>query len=374
MLRRIALITLFLILPAHAMSASDTLRCVQQQLTALGYAPGPADGLMGARTRSASKAALRDQPYLTLPDLNKSNAALWCQTLADQNDDLARFQPRQSQLPVETSGQAELPFVEEIYQDVMDYYQEGWGYSSSQPLRVFGADQPTFLARGLQRALRDNGMPVPRNLPRRLSQICRLGNVVSGITYDNAIALCWKKPAPVEAAAYTAWADHLRMELGALLTHEYFHVIQHRLAQEKTRGRIGVDGKALLGPEWLVEGSAEFFELRYWRVRHPGFHGPNLARLQEFVRESGKSLTDLEAPGTVRSLAEYRLSLLAVELLAARAGDAAIFTYWERLGAGDDRATAFTTAFGIALNTYTERFASLGSSYPAATRFMRGLD
>lgn len=42
------------------MSAKETLRLSQEKLTELGYNPGPADGLMGNRTRTAIKRFQRD--------------------------------------------------------------------------------------------------------------------------------------------------------------------------------------------------------------------------------------------------------------------------------------------------------------------------
>jgi len=55
--------------------------CVQQQLTNLGYEPGPVDGALGGKTASAAAAFATDFA-VTLPALDKTNSQPWCESLA----------------------------------------------------------------------------------------------------------------------------------------------------------------------------------------------------------------------------------------------------------------------------------------------------
>lgn len=54
--------------------------CVQQQLTNLGYEPGPVDGAFGGKTATAAAAFSADFA-VTLPALDKTNSQPWCEAL-----------------------------------------------------------------------------------------------------------------------------------------------------------------------------------------------------------------------------------------------------------------------------------------------------
>ncbi|RYE09786.1 MAG: hypothetical protein EOP22_08040 [Hyphomicrobiales bacterium] len=79
MLRYVIAIT-FAALSISAVAASDDVMCVQQVLTELGYAPGPADGAIGRRTREASAMFAADTGS-RLPALADDNANVWCTDL-----------------------------------------------------------------------------------------------------------------------------------------------------------------------------------------------------------------------------------------------------------------------------------------------------
>jgi hypothetical protein len=61
--------------------ADEAVSCVQQQLTDLGYAPGPVDGALGRRTQNAAASLARDLG-LALPELDAGTAAQWCTEIA----------------------------------------------------------------------------------------------------------------------------------------------------------------------------------------------------------------------------------------------------------------------------------------------------
>ncbi len=61
--------------PAYA----DIL-CVQQELSRLGYDPGPSDGMMGGRTRNAASEYMANSGA-SLPELASGSAVAWCQAL-----------------------------------------------------------------------------------------------------------------------------------------------------------------------------------------------------------------------------------------------------------------------------------------------------
>lgn len=371
---------LFLLLPT-ALSANEYVRCVQNQLAFLGYNPGPADGVLGSRTRGAldelNQTSENAKVLGELPELGNETAQAWCAAIGETYSEASRFAPRERRYPVDTDGvlgEFGQVFVEDIYIDVVSFYEDGWGIKQSSPHFVFGSENPAFLSSAVGRSMAGSGYPVPRNLKSVMREVCRAGNYVSGIAYYNSIALCWKPLSSEDRANPDAWARDVRMELGALLTHEYFHFIQHVLSKEKERGGKTVDGQMLMGPAWLLEGTAEYFELRYWRARYPNFFGPSVINLQQIYREHSVTLEDLEAFGSVRNLERYRIALLAVELLAARAGEEALIDFWRKLGAGQTRDAAFFEAFGVKLSAFRADFSELGSNYTAAMKFTNSQD
>lgn len=80
-------------LPAFSDEAS--VNCVQQQLNALGYEAGNADGKMGAKSRNAAEkyAAFMAEkaPGWAMEPLSNDSAALWCQTVAEAWPEVAQF-------------------------------------------------------------------------------------------------------------------------------------------------------------------------------------------------------------------------------------------------------------------------------------------
>jgi hypothetical protein len=65
------------LVPAYA---DDNVLCVQQQVAARGYDPGPLDGMLGSRTLTAAQSAAA-AARLTLPALSTATAGAWCQAL-----------------------------------------------------------------------------------------------------------------------------------------------------------------------------------------------------------------------------------------------------------------------------------------------------
>lgn len=82
------------ICPSWALAGDKNLTCVQSHLSVLGYKPGPADGAMGRRTRSAAIrfAATRS---LGLPVLSVNTSRQWCETLTK----LSARMPKRSMAP-----------------------------------------------------------------------------------------------------------------------------------------------------------------------------------------------------------------------------------------------------------------------------------
>ncbi len=68
---------------------SETVRSVQLNLATLGYKPGPADGILGSRTRSAIEAFQRDQGLPATGEVSNEIELLLLQEMARQKAGLA---------------------------------------------------------------------------------------------------------------------------------------------------------------------------------------------------------------------------------------------------------------------------------------------
>jgi len=176
---------------------------------------------------------------------------------------------------------------------------------------------------------------------------------VGGVAGRSFIALCWNEgPVTLDQARAT-------------MVHEIMHQVQYSLARDRP-ARRGADGW-LLGPAWMVEGSAEWVEEVFRNGR--ASDGARLFRLQEPARRNQTALGDLQAHGTLTTGRTYGVARFAAYLLAERVGDAALFTYWSALGRLQDRDAAFAEAFGMTRAAFERDFARVRRHYGDARRW-----
>lgn len=372
-------LSLFLLNVTPAL-ASDYVACVQRQMSALGYAAGGGDGVIGPRTRRAAtalKEELSDNIRVrALPAFEERTAKRWCVALGKAYPQVRRFHPQgeAAGLVIEVQsveGEYANALVRELVGDVIRFYREGWGIELAAQPMVAASEDPGLLTAKINELSQRSGNGPILMPASRLRDICARGLHVAGISYPDVIGLCWKPPATTGLKG-KRWAKSLRMELGALITHEYMHQIQHVLTREDVAGVHEGPASLVMGPEWMLEGSAEFFELRYWRKRMRGFQGPSLKDLQQYYLEGAKPISEMRLPGSVWSTPEYRVSLLGVELLAARSGEQSIFDYWEAIGRGLSWKDAFAEAFGVSLAQFETQFTEIAQDYGQMTRFAAG--
>ena len=108
-----------------------------------------------------------------------------------------------------------------------------------------------------------------------------------------------------------------------------------------------------IGPAWLSEGGAEFQTIRAFAKG--GLYKYNWRR--DLYREAASAvdapLPELETYGGLLPIPHgYELSTMAVELLAAHAGEEAVITYWTLLRPGTTWEEAFSTSFGMTVEEF----------------------
>ncbi|MEL7100517.1 MAG: hypothetical protein AAGM84_16955 [Pseudomonadota bacterium] len=248
--------------------------------------------------------------------------------------------------PVFTETEAGAEALREMYAQGVQFFQEQYDAEVPGGFALIAATGPEALRAQIARA----GFRVGRNMDdARTCPARRVGGVAS----REFVALCWNTGPVV--------SDQAR----ATMVHELMHQVQYSLARDRPARRDG-DGW-LLGPAWMLEGSAEWVEEVFRNGR--ASDGARLFRLQEPARRNQTPLADLHAHGTMTSGRTYGVARFAAYLLAERVGDDALFAYWAALGRVEDREAAFAEAFGLSLADFERDFAAIRRHYGDARRW-----
>jgi hypothetical protein len=154
--------------------------------------------------------------------------------------------------------------------------------------------------------------------------------------------------------------------------HEMFHILQFEM------GWIGIPTP---GPEWMIEGSAEFVGFR--AIAEKGLLSFDTAvgcmakEVADFGRTNPPGLPNLsavEARGPFRSTIGplYALSMLGVHQLSP-GGATKLRTYGEAIGAGTIPPPAFLSAFGTTLTSFYSAWPGYLASVPVPSTYLCGV-
>ena len=141
-----------------------------------------------------------------------------------------------------------------------------------------------------------------------------------------------------------------------LSSHELVHVYQNQLAAS---GTSYTDHGLILrrGPVWLIEGSATFLSLRAMVNGGIVSYEEGRERLARAAARIDSSLNELETYDTVLGLpGAYEYGAMACELLAAKAGEDALITYWTPSEPNTTWPKGFQATFGMAVDEFHALF------------------
>lgn len=356
---------LALVFAPARLSADLYVACLQRQLAALGHAPGPVDGVLGARTKASALALTNARRDLSdLLPITEPRAVHWCRELPWRaSPALEPFLPSAAPPLVEVQTGPDARRIAGALRKDLEQVQafvavRAAGLRGAARVAMVGGTDPVWLIRALQRA--DRNLSVGRvDHAGTVRQNCGFGDGFGGTTVANLMILCW--PSDTTEARITS-------TLLPLVAHEYTHVLQAELSGVLTGNNRRADGSRVLGPDWLVEGSAEALMFDFMEGR-AGWTAPSFFQMQSPARASRLGLADLRPYGTVADDETYHIAHFAAHLLVARHGHRAMFDYWRRLGQGEDWETAFRATFGIGLSEYEDRFQHLRRDLGAAMTF-----
>ena len=155
-----------------------------------------------------------------------------------------------------------------------------------------------------------------------------------------------------------------------VLAHELFHVLQDEWAPAKWAQAYRTRDKLpIIGPIWLMEGSAELVAYKALVAKGLVPYGHvTLCFTNSVVYNNPPALQDMETSDGfyVPNVPTYRLGALAVDYLTANRGVASLRTYFEQVGAGSWQ-VAFQTAFGMDISTFYTQFAQYRAQWQRPT-------
>jgi hypothetical protein len=156
-----------------------------------------------------------------------------------------------------------------------------------------------------------------------------------------------------------AWRRGQAETIG-IVAHEYMHNLQFAL--------VGLPGKdccsdsnamSIFGPQWLVEGSAEYAKFLLWdELGYQGLNR-NVRDYKRRFRGADTRLAKLETrKGFRENPASWDIAPVAVHYLLDGAGIPSLTLFWTELGKGTEMREAFRIAFGRTTDEFEAEFAS----------------
>lgn len=336
--------------PAPALTVAEAATCVQAGLNTLGYDAGPADGQMGKRTLGAALEFASTQDGAPYPDLSDQTAAAWCGQLtaaiADGSargpaDHLARFRFGPD-VDVATARD-----VREGLTDIADYFTAAFGDALQTPGTIYVSADAKWLTDAYVAHIKA-GEGIRRGKMEHFSG-CHGGEAGYGFMF-----MCSKSD-----VFDGDWFGSGRLAQRTFaMAHEYFHMLQYERAVGSLAGCCsGINTLKTVGPQWLVEGSAEYVAFRLLGdSKRMNFK----REIAWHTQKAAEVTSSLEAMQTQEGFyAEPKASsagMIAAHLLAESAGLAALGQFYTELGARKDWVAAFEAAFGMTPEAFSERY------------------
>ncbi len=363
------LFVLCLLLPIQA-KAEEYVLCMQNQLKELGYDPGPLDGFWGAKTKAAALASLDQEEQLQgnpmLQNPRGVSAVSWCRILGEKYATVRKFRPSVEK-PVflfdKEATSSSRALIRISSRQAHRYFRYRHRVDLAGRIDVVaGSDHKQISSHliTLQRKRHEPTSKVRQDTKKR----CQEAKTWNAAAYSNQIYVCW----PKDIVHDSNWLSRWKHFATTVMVHEYAHAIQKELSLDKTHKYLRPDGRRIMGPNWLVEGSAMMLALDY---SFPGLKGdrmPAFFTIQWPAKKSSLKLSDIKSVSTNE---EYAVSKFAAFLLVKRFGIESMIEYWRQIGQGNDWNKAFQNTFGMSLKEYEREFETLRQSLQLSHAFVQ---
>lgn len=328
--------------------ADEGMRCVQNQMTALGIDVGTVDGVFGKRTANAAKAVAGLFPVLSdLQQLDKNNALTWCREVALQSEILKSHWPTHESDKFEYFYSGQVPEnAQKAIEDSMDIavkYFLNLGISLPGKTKIISGNDLNLIAKTMSEETRN---PISRaSALDVLVRQCE-GKDMSGLNLNGLVVFCFAKETDV--------TRNLR-ELKDIAVHEYAHEVQRQMTTY-TRPYLRNEQQLvdINGPRWLVEATATAFANDY--TYNSLISSVLIALIRngrdEFSGSKLKTMIGHEATQD-EDFASYVNA--AGQLLVKKKGVEGILNFWSQM-ARTDWKDAFQQNYGLTIDEFYVEF------------------
>jgi len=330
-------------------------RCVQSQLTAAGFDPGPIDGQPGRKTREALNAFQKERKPVTEHTLDLALGNAICRQIGLIDPSLREF------WPANETHNYQIVFGPSVSVETRNRIKDSAAYTYKRMKEVFQvklAGRDTIVVGSnsseLKALISEYAQVEHRETSRSIADACGSFRGISGRVLPGLMWICVSDDPEVQASIEQTWLDFF-------VAHEATHLLQYQLGGAINVGHSADKVLNRHGPVWLTEGVAQAFGNKV-ALNTPDwdYRIVNYRRLENRFPE----LSELEYERVVQSRKPevYRAGTVGAIDLIDLYGYPAIATFYANLGQGAEWKEAFESAFGVSVDTFY-------SHYKEVTRF-----
>ncbi|WP_417678055.1 peptidoglycan-binding domain-containing protein [Roseibium sp.] len=338
----VSVVSVFLCLSPGSANADRYVTCIQEQLEDAGLDPGPIDGKLGRKTRSALGELGDQYPQLSnLPKLSIPNASVFCRKIGMLRDNHVGWTSNDDILKLiigKKTSSSSAEKIRSLTNNVNYYYLEKLNITIPGQIVFITSSSVDEAGKRAVEALKAQGSH--HDVYKEFTDWCR------GYGY------CGKSYGGVVAVSFSDKDGFPNDDVRKLLAHETAHEIQaqyvgnYRAHGEENRVRAR-------GPKWLTEALAIALEYNFLR--------PDVSaekKREHFAQQRNYSAKRLRSFKYQTSAAEkdfYDYARYAGLFLVSKSSERAIIDFWEKtpeLGWEG----AFSQSFNMSLEEFYRLF------------------
>lgn len=345
----VSVASVFLCLSPGSANADQYVTCIQEQLEEAGLNPGPVDGQLGRKTRSALSELANEYPQLSsLPKLSIQNASVYCRNIGLMRESRVGWVNDKKIIKLVTGDQtadSDIEKLNSILEDINKFYIGK--YHVELPGEIVLVVSKSDDEAGRLSVENLKSLNAHRDVGEPFSNWCK-GTSYCGISYGGV------------AAASFSYNTFGFPDFGMrkLLAHEIAHEIQTQyignFRGQKDRTRVRARG-----PKWLTEALAVALEQDFSRPKLSiDTKLKNYSKRRKFTSRQLKQSSYVIYGYPSDRAKFYDYIYYAGHLLVSKSSLKSIFDFWE-----DTPALGWEKAFAKNFGMSVEEFYILFDEY-----------